>query len=130
MAKRIFKRYQNAPKVKLNIKIKKEDLVKVIAGKDKGKTGRVLDVDREKGKILIEGVGMVKRHTRPNPQKQIKGGIAERECPIAVSNVMLMTSGGIATRVGIRIEGEGAGARRVRVARKTGEVIEKKATKA
>jgi large subunit ribosomal protein L24 len=129
MARKIPQRHQNTPRKKLSIRIKKEDMVKVIAGRDKGKTGRVLDVDREKGRVLVEGVSIVKRHTRPNPQRQIKGGIAERETPIAVSNVMLMTSGGVATRVGIRIEGEGAGARRVRVARKTGEVIEKKATK-
>ena len=65
----------------------------------------MLQVDREKGKVLVEGVSMVKRHTRPNPQKQIKGGIAERESSIAISNVMVMTSGGVATRVGYRVEG-------------------------
>lgn len=126
MAKRIPQRHQNAPRPHLKIKIQKEDTVKIIAGKDKGKTGRVLDVDRRLGKVLVEGVGLVKRHTRPNPSRQIKGGIAERESLIAVSNVMLLTSGGVPTRVGFRIEGEGAAAHRVRVARKTGEVIEKK----
>ena len=108
------------------IKIRKNDMVKVIAGKDKGKNGRVLDVDRDKSRILIEGVGMIKRHTRANPGKQIKGGIAEKESMIHVSNVMMLTSGGIATRIGSKVEGEGAGARRVRVARKTGEVLDKK----
>ena len=63
----------------MKVKIKKDDTVKVIAGRDRGKTGRVLQVDAEKGKVLVEGVSMLKRHTRPNPQKQIKGGIAERE---------------------------------------------------
>ena len=76
----------------------------MIAGRDKGKTGRVLDVDRERSKVLVEGVSLVKRHTRPNPQKQIKGGIAERESDIAISNVMVLTSGGVATRVGFRME--------------------------
>jgi large subunit ribosomal protein L24 len=123
MAKKIPQRHQNEPKVRLKIKIKKDDTVKVIAGKWKGKTGRVLDVDREKGRILVEGVGMIKKHTKPNPQRQIKGGIAERESPIAVSNVMMMTSGGIATRVGYKMEG----GTRVRVARKGGEVLDKKA---
>ena len=75
--------------------------------------------------IVVEGVGMVKRHTRPNPQKQIQGGIAESERSIHISNVMLTTSNGQVTRVGSKVEGNS----RVRVARKTGEVIEKKVTK-
>jgi large subunit ribosomal protein L24 len=125
MAKRIPQRHQNAPRPKITFKIKKEDLVKVIAGKDKGKTGRVLEVDRARGRVLVEGVGLVKRHTRPNPAQQIKGGIAERESSIHVSNVMLVTSTGQVTRVGTRIEG----GQRVRIARKTGEVIETKKAK-
>ena len=125
MARKIPQRHQNDPRPKINIKIKKEDTVKVIAGKDKGKTGRVLEVQREKGRVVVEGVGMVKRHTRPNPQRQIQGGIAESERSIHISNVMLTTSSGQATRVGTRVDGN----TRVRVARKTGEVIEKKATK-
>ncbi len=125
MAKKIPFRHQNDPKVKLKIRIKKDDTVKVIAGKDKGKTGRVLDVDRVNGKVLVEGVSMAKRHTRPNPQKQIKGGIAERESAIAVSNVMIVTSGGVATRIGYRIEGTGATKRHVRVAKKGGEILDK-----
>jgi large subunit ribosomal protein L24 len=127
VAKKIPYRHQNEPKVKLKIRIRKDDMVKVIAGKDKGKTGRVLDVDRVTGRVLVEGVGMVKRHTRPNPQKQIKGGIAEREASIAVSNVMILTSGGVATRIGYRIEGTGATKRHVRVAKKGGEILDKKA---
>jgi large subunit ribosomal protein L24 len=127
MARKIAQRHQNKPIAPVKIKIRREDNVKVIAGKDKGKTGRVLDVDRVKGKVLIEGVGMVKRHTRPNPSRQIKGGIAERESPIAISNVMLLTSGGVATRVGYRVEGTGASSRRVRYARKGGEIMDKKA---
>jgi large subunit ribosomal protein L24 len=108
------------------IKIKKDDQVKVIAGSDKGKTGRVISVDRKTGKVLIEGVAMIKRHTRPNPGKQIKGGIAERESAISSSNVMVLTSGGVGTRVGYRLEGTGVSARRVRVARKTGEPLDRK----
>ena len=106
--------------------IKRDDTVKVIAGRDRGKSGRVLSVDRDRGKALVEGINLIKRHTRPNPQKQIKGGIAERESPIHVSNLMLMTSGGVATRVGYRIETAGGKARRVRIARKTGESLDKK----
>ncbi len=122
---------KNAPKkmtaskaagVPKRILLKKNDMVKVIAGKDKGKTGRVLEVIRDKGRVLVEHVGMSKRHTRPNPAKQIKGGIAERESSIHVSNVMMLTSGGVATRVGAKIEG----GKRVRVARKTGEALDKK----
>jgi large subunit ribosomal protein L24 len=127
MARKIAQRHQNKPQVPVKIKIRREDTVKVIAGKDKGKTGRVLQVDRDRGKVLIEGVGMVKRHTRPNPSRQIKGGIAESERPIAISNVMLLTSGGVATRVSYKVEGSGATARRTRVARKTGEILDKKA---
>ena len=126
MARKIPPRHQHLPKVRQKIKIKKEDTVKVIAGRDKGKTGRVLQVDAAKGKVLVEGVSMVKRHTRPNPSRQIKGGIAERESPIAISNVMVMTSGGVATRVGLRLEGSGATVRRVRIAKKGGEILDKK----
>ena len=126
MARKIPPRHQHLPKLRLKIKIKKEDTVKVIAGRDKGKTGRVLQVDAGKGKVLVEGVSMVKRHTRPNPSRQIKGGIAERESPIAISNVMVMTSGGVATRVGLRLEGSGATIRRVRIAKKGGEILDKK----
>ena len=122
MAKRIPPRHQNKPQVKINVKIRKEDTVKVIAGKDRGKTGRVLQVDRIARRVLVEGVGMVKRHTKPNPQRQIKGGIAERESAIAISNVMVLTSGGVPTRVGYRMEG----ARRVRIAKKGSEVLDKK----
>ncbi len=109
------------------MRIKKNDSVKVIAGRDRGKTGRVIDVDRSRGRLIVEGVNMIKRHTRPNPARQIKGGIAEREGPIHVSNVMLLTPGGVPTRVGIRVETVGGKARRVRIARKTSEVLDKKA---
>jgi len=109
------------------LRIKKDDQVKVIAGRDKGKTGRVIEVDRIRGMVLVEGAFMIKRHTRPNPSKQIKGGIAEKESHIHISNVMVLTSGGQPSRVGFRTEGSGAAARRVRIAKKTGEILEKRA---
>ncbi|MBL8235902.1 MAG: 50S ribosomal protein L24 [Bryobacterales bacterium] len=105
------------------MKIRKGDTVKVIAGRDKGKTGRVLEVQKDNDRLLVEGVMMVKRHTKANPAKQIKGGIAEKESAIHVSNVMVVTSDGKASRVGYKLEGEGASARKVRIARKTGEVL-------
>jgi large subunit ribosomal protein L24 len=111
----------------IKVRIKKDDQVKVIAGRDRGKTGRVISVDRGLGKVLVEGVSMIKRHTRPNPSKQIKGGIAERESPIAISNVMVLTSGGVPSRVGYKMEGSGVSERRVRIAKKTGESIDKRA---
>ena len=76
------------PAEPVRIEVKREDTVKVISGRDKGKTGRVLGVNQDTGRVLVEHVMMAKRHTRPNPSKQIKGGIAEREGPIAASNVM------------------------------------------
>lgn len=69
---------------------------------------------------------MVKRHTKPNPAKQIKGGIAERESPIHVSNVMVMTAAGVPTRIGTKVDVQGKKTRRTRIARKNGEVLDKK----
>lgn len=126
MAKAPTRRQTSEPKQRLRINIKKNDMVKVITGRDKGKTGRVLDVNRETGRLLVEGVMMTKKHTRPNPAKQIKGGIAEREGTIHASNVMVLTSGGIPTRIAHRVETTGGKTRRVRIARKTGEVLDRK----
>jgi large subunit ribosomal protein L24 len=123
LAKMTFGQRKGVPS---RIRIKKDDVVKVIAGKDKGKSGRVLDVIHETGRLLVEHCGMVKKHTRPNPQRQIKGGIAESESPIHVSNVMLLTAGGIPTRIGTKMETQGTKVRRVRIARKGGEVLDKK----
>lgn len=108
------------------IRIRKDDVVRVITGRDKGKTGRVLSVDRTTGRVLVEGVMTVKKHVRPNPAKGIKGGIADRESPIHVSNVMVLTADGQATRIATRMETIGGKARRTRIARKTGEVLDKK----
>lgn len=112
--------------VPARMRIKKNDQVKVIAGRDKGKTGRVLEVIAATGRVLVEHCGMVKRHTKPNPGKQIKGGIAERESPIHVSNVMVLTAGGVPTRIGTKVEVLGKKTRRTRIARKNGEVLDKK----
>jgi large subunit ribosomal protein L24 len=127
MPKVAYQRRQERGELKpLRVKIKKDDLVRVIAGRDKGKTGKVLEVDRFSRKVLIEGVMIVKRHTRPNPSKQIKGGVAEKPMPIDVSNVMLLTAGGIPTRVGYKLETVGGKVRRIRIARKGGETLDKK----
>ncbi len=109
------------------IRLRKNDVVRVIAGKDKGKQGRILDVINETGRVIVEHVAMVKRHTKANMKKEMKaGGIVEREAPIHVSNVMLLTSGGVPTRIGTKVETQGKKTRRVRVARKSGEVLDKK----
>jgi large subunit ribosomal protein L24 len=127
MAKVAYQRRQEKGEQKpLRVKIKKDDLVRVIAGKDKGKTGKVLEVDRFKRKVTVDGVSIAKRHTRPNPQKQIKGGVAEKPMPIDVSNVMILTPGGIPTRIGYKLETTGGSTRRVRIARKGGETLDKK----
>ena len=109
------------------VRIKKNDVVKVITGADRGKTGRVISVNRDTGRLIVEGVNMVKRHTKANPSRQIKGGIAERESSIHHSNVMILTSGGVPTRIGFRVDTVGGKMRRTRVARKTGEILDKKA---
>jgi large subunit ribosomal protein L24 len=88
------------------IRLKRGDEVVVIAGKDKGAHGKILKVLPAKGRVVIEGVNMIKRATRANPQKNIKGGLLEREAPIAVSNVLLKDpDNGRASRMGTREEG-------------------------
>ncbi|HYA16744.1 MAG TPA: 50S ribosomal protein L24 [Bryobacteraceae bacterium] len=110
----------------VKIQLKKNDQVKVIAGKDRGKTGRVIDVDKGTGRIIVEHVNMVKRHTRKNPAKQIAGGIAEKEAPIAVSNVMIVCPKCGPVRIAHH-SGEAAGkTRRTRICRKCGQVLDKK----
>jgi large subunit ribosomal protein L24 len=109
---------------KSKIKIKRNDQVIVIAGKSKGKTGRVLRVIVAKQRILIEGVGMIKKHVKPNPQRNVAGGILEQEAPIHISNVMLLDSEGNKTRVGYQIDGD----KKTRIARSNGgAIVEKKA---
>ncbi|HSU60142.1 MAG TPA: 50S ribosomal protein L24 [Bryobacteraceae bacterium] len=127
MPKIAYKRRQERGERRpVRVKIRKDDLVRVIAGRDKGKTGKVLEVDRFSRKVTVEGVMIVKRHTRPNPSQQIKGGIAEKPMPISVSNVMILTAGGIPTRIGYKVESMGGKIRRTRLARKGGETLEKR----
>jgi large subunit ribosomal protein L24 len=108
---------------RLKTPVRKNDEVMVIGGKDRGKRGRVLQVLPEKNRILVEGVNMIKRHTRANPQKNVKGGIIEREAAIHASNVMpIDPDSGKPTRVGRKVLDDG---RRVRVSRRTGGVMDK-----
>ena len=120
------RRQEKGERRPFRVKIKKDDLVRVIAGRDKGKSGKVLEVDRFARKVTVEGVMVVKRHTRPNPSKQIKGGIADKPMPFDISNVMLLTAGGVPTRVGYKVETVGGKVRRTRIARKGGETLDKK----
>ena len=105
------------------IKIKRNDVVAVIAGKDKGKQGRVLRVIADKDRLLVEGVMMIKKHMKPNPQKNIAGGILEQEATIHISNVMLIDSEGNKTRVGYQIDGDN---KKTRIARSNGVTIAEK----
>lgn len=100
------------------MKIKKDDMVKVIAGKDKDKEGRVLSVNKKDGKVLVEGVNMLTKHTKPSLANQ-NGGIVHQEGPIDISNVMYLHKGK-PTRIGFKMDGD----RKVRFAKSTGEVID------
>jgi large subunit ribosomal protein L24 len=104
------------------VDIHRNDTVKVIAGRDKGKEGRVLRVFPAKGKVLVEHVGMVKKHVRPNPQKQIKGGIAEQESSVSLSNVMVVCGG---CNKPSRVRHEKQGEKTVRVCKRCGNTIGK-----
>ncbi len=107
---------------KKRVDIRRNDTVKVITGRDKGKEGRVLRVFPDEGKILVEHVMMSKKHVRPNPQRNIKGGIAEQESRISLSNVMLVCGSCGPVRVGHELRGD----RKVRVCKKCGADLEKK----
>jgi large subunit ribosomal protein L24 len=103
--------------------IRKNDNVLVITGKDRGKRGRVLKVNPAKNRLVIEGINMIKRHTRPNPGKNIQGGIVEREASVHASNVQLVCPEcGAQTRIGHRLLGDG---RKVRICRKCKGVVDK-----
>lgn len=102
-------------------RIKKDDLVVVISGKDRGQQGRVLFVNREAGQVLVEGVNVVKRHSKPTPQNP-EGGIIEKSMPIDISNVMLWDSKA-ESRTRVRFERNDDG-EKVRVSVKTGAVLE------
>ena len=100
------------------MKIKKDDMVQVIAGKDKGKEGKVLSVDAKNNKVLVEGVNIVHKHSKPSMQNQ-QGGIIKKEGFIDASNVMYLHNGK-ATRVGFKMDGD----KKVRFAKSTGDVID------
>ena len=100
------------------MKIKKGDMVKVIAGKDKDKEGKVISVNKKDNTVLVEGVNMIKKHTKPSMANQ-QGGIVHQEGPIDASNVMLVHEGK-ATRVGFKMDGD----KKVRFAKSTGKVID------
>jgi large subunit ribosomal protein L24 len=105
------------------VRMKKGDTVEVIAGKARTRRGRILRVDRDQGKVVVEGVNMIKRHTRANPAKNVQGGIVEREAPIQMSNVMVVSpESGKRTRLGIKVLEDG---RKVRVARVDGAILDR-----
>jgi large subunit ribosomal protein L24 len=105
------------------IRVRKNDVVEIISGRDRGKRGKVLMVLPEKARVVVQGVNFIKKHTRPNPQKNIKGGIAEREAPIHVSNVMIVSpDDDKRTRIGSKLLPDG---RKVRIGRRSGEVLDK-----
>ena len=99
-------------------KIKKDDMVKIIAGKDKDKQGKVISVDTKKNRVLVQGCNMVTKHSKPNAANP-QGGIVNQEAAMDISNVMLVVDGK-ATRVGFKVED----GKKVRVAKKTGAVID------
>jgi len=101
-------------------KIKRDDDVVVIAGKDKGKRGKVVRV-LDNGKVIVSGINIVKRHTKPNPQAGIAGGIVEKEAAIDASNVAIFNAAtGKADRVGFKVDGDA----KVRVFKSTGEAVD------
>ena len=102
------------------VRIRKNDQVLVIAGRDRGARGRVLRVLPGENRAIVEGVNMIKRHTRPNPQKQVQGGVLEREAAIHISNLMVIDPDGQATRVGLRRLADGGS---VRVSKKGGATL-------
>jgi large subunit ribosomal protein L24 len=113
---------KNGPRAVEKIRLRKGDLVEVLTGKDRKKRGKILEVDRANGRVVVQGVQMIQRHTRPNPQRNIKGGIAEREGSIHASNVMVIASeNNKRSRLGSKV----VDGKRVRVALKTGEVLDK-----
>lgn len=113
----------NAVKEQVRIRLRRNDTVLVIAGKDAGKQGKILQVIPEKNRVIVQGVGFIKRHTKPNPQRNIKGGIAEREAPIHASNVMVICGEcGKRTRIGSRTLADG---RKVRICRRCEGVLDK-----
>ena len=115
MGQKVVKRY--------TISIRKGDNVRVISGRDAGKSGRVLSVNPRKNTVIVEHANIIKRHTRPNPAKNIKGGIVEREAPINVSNVLIVCSScNKHTRLGHNVLPDGT---KVRVCKRCGTTLDK-----
>ena len=105
------------------ISIRKGDNVRVMAGRDAGKSGRVLSINPRKNTVIVEHANIIKRHTRPNPAKNIKGGIVEREAPMNVSKVMVVcTSCAKHARIGHNVLADGS---KVRVCRRCGTTLDK-----
>ena len=105
------------------LNIKKNDTVEVLSGKDRGRRGRVIEVLPKVSRVRIEGVNRIKRHTKPNPQRNVKGGIVEREDPIHVSNVALIDpKTDKPTRVGSKLLADGT---RIRIAKRSGMALDK-----
>ena len=104
------------------MKIKKGDMVRVIAGKDKDREGKVLIVNAKKNTVVVEGINMITKHQKPSMANQ-QGGIVNKEAPIDISNVMLLHNGK-PTRVGFRVEKDGDKTTKVRIAKATGEKID------
>jgi large subunit ribosomal protein L24 len=108
---------------RLATSIRRNDNVVVVTGKDRGKRGRVLKVLPDTNRLVVEGANMIKRHTKPNPGRNVKGGIVEREASLHASNVQLLCPEcGARTRIGRRILGDG---RKVRICRKCEGVVDK-----
>lgn len=108
---------------RLRTPVRKNDNVLVISGKDRGKRGRVLKVLPTRNRLVIEGVNFIKRHTRPNPQRNVKGGIVEREGSVHASNVQIVCPEcGAPTRIGRQVLGDG---RKIRVCRKCEGAVDK-----
>jgi len=102
--------------------IKKNDMVYVLSGKDSGKTGKVLRVFLSKDRAIVEGINFINKHTRPNPQKNVKGGILPKESPINVSNLMIVCKNcNKRARVGVREAQDG---KKIRVCKKCGETLD------
>src|SRR5215470_8930005 len=115
MAQKVAKHY--------TISVRKGDNVRVISGRDAGKSGRVLSVNPRKNTVIVEHANIIKRHTRPNPSKNIKGGIVEKEAGINSSNVMIVCgSCGKHTRIGHNVLADG---KRMRICKRCGSALDK-----
>jgi large subunit ribosomal protein L24 len=108
---------------RLRTPVRKNDNVVVMAGRDRGKRGRVLKVFPDRNRVVVEGANFIKRHTRPNPRANVKGGIVEREAPLHASNVQIVCPEcGVPTRIGRQLLGDG---RKVRICRKCDGAVDK-----